>query len=429
MPIVEGWIGDDLDVAIVGAGAAGLSAAVQLRSARPDLRVLVIEAGPRIGGRAFTFMAPKLAVPVDLGCGWLHGARTNPWTHVAGDLGMGIDHTPAPWDGEGRELGLSPRDQAASDDAMERFFSRAEAWPEDRDDCALSELLEADCPWNELIGAIGTYINGAELRCASVRDYQRYDPGPGPDWRVIEGYGSLVQAFGARTPVALATAVTRIDHSDRHWITLQTSAGSLRTKAVVVTVSTDLIAGEAIRFVPALPGKGANASQLPLGLANKLFLAVDPPEDLPRDGHLMGSAQRTATGSYQIRPFGRPLIEAYFAGQLAQDLEREGAAAAFSLAEQELASHFGTRLRGRLRPLAMSAWRRNPLFGGSYSYARPGGADARAALAAPVDGRLFFAGEACSPKAFSTAHGAFESGRAAATAVLSSLQPTRPFPH
>jgi monoamine oxidase len=42
-------------------------------------------------------------------------------------------------------------------------------------------------------------------------------------------------------------------------------------------------------------------------------------------------------------------------------------------------------------------------------------------LAAPVDGRLFFAGEATSSNFFSTAHGARDSGERAAGEVLVAL--------
>ncbi len=59
---------------------------------------------------------------------------------------------------------------------------------------------------------------------------------------------------------------------------------------------------------------------------------------------------------------------------------------------------------------------------GSYAYARPGAAGQRAVLAAPVDGRLFFAGEATSPDAFTTARGAYEAGGRAADEVLSALE-------
>jgi len=72
--------------------------------------------------------------------------------------------------------------------------------------------------------------------------------------------------------------------------------------------------------------------------------------------------------------------------------------------------------------LVASFWRADPFARGSYSYAVPGHADDRASLARPVDDRLFFAGEACSPNFFSTAHGAYETGIAAGEAALKSLR-------
>lgn len=71
----------------------------------------------------------------------------------------------------------------------------------------------------------------------------------------------------------------------------------------------------------------------------------------------------------------------------------------------ELAGLLGSAIEGLLTPMVESAWRRDPFIGGAYSHARVGHAGARAQLAAPVRERLFFAGEACSPHAFSTVHG------------------------
>ncbi len=420
MPVIDGWIGT-IDVAVVGAGSAGVAAARRIQALRPDLSVLVLEAGRRIGGRACTIVPSALGVPVDVGCGWLHGARTNAWTQIAGELGLAVDRTPAPWDGGGRELGLPPEDRADCDAAMERFFTRAETWVDTEPDAPLSTLLEPGNRWNALIGAIGTYINGAELDRASIRDYQNYDPGPGPDWRLRDGYGGLIETYGVPVPVAFDAAVSRVEHGGATGVRLETSRGTLLARAVVVTVSTDVLAAEAVRFDPPLPGKVEAASNLPLGLADKMFLSLAEPENFPANSHLLGSAHRIGTAAYHIRPFGRPVIECYFAGQRAHDLEREGEAAALAFAADELAGHFGNDIRGRLGFGAISAWARDPLFRGSYSYAKPGFAAARAVLAAPVDGRVFFAGEACPPHRFSTAHGAYESGVAAADEVMAQL--------
>ena len=96
----------------------------------------------------------------------------------------------------------------------------------------------------------------------------------------------------------------------------------------------------------------------------------------------------------------------------------------FAFATGELTRLFGNGVRKQLALLAATAWQRDPWARGSYSYAMPGHADDRAVLAAPVDGRLFFSGEATSPNFFSTAHGAWLSGITAADAALKSLRAT-----
>ena len=422
MPIVEGWRGSAVDVAVIGAGAAGLGAARHI-AAREDLSVLVLEAGGRIGGRAHTVLAEDSGAPLDLGCGWLHGGRTNSWTALADRLGFTVDRRPAPWTGgDHRLVGLSPADRDSYQSTAAAFYGRVEAMAASGHDCAMGDLIDGGERWRGLLESISTYMSGAELDRVSCVDYERYEPGEGPDWRVEEGYGRLVAAYGAEAPVVLEAAVSRIDHAGRDEIRIETPQGVLAARAVIVTVSTDVLAAGAIRFTPALPEKLQAAADLPLGLANKLFLRTPVPEDLPAETYRLGSPFRTTTGAYHIRPFGRPLIEMFYGGQVARDLERAGDAAVAAFAIEELTGLFGAETARRLIPLRASAWAGEPHIRGSYSYARPGAADRRAVLAAPVDDRLFFAGEACSPHAFTTAHGAYDSGVAAAERVLSSLR-------
>ena len=70
----------EADVAIIGAGAAGIAAARRLH--QQGRRVLLIDAMNRVGGRAHTIMAHGM--PLDLGCGWLHSAERNPLASFAG---------------------------------------------------------------------------------------------------------------------------------------------------------------------------------------------------------------------------------------------------------------------------------------------------------------------------------------------------------
>ena len=83
-----------VDVAIIGAGAAGLGAANALKNS--GLSVLVLEARDRVGGRAHTIMASP-DVTFDLGCGWLHSADENSFVTIAEQLNFEINKALPPW--------------------------------------------------------------------------------------------------------------------------------------------------------------------------------------------------------------------------------------------------------------------------------------------------------------------------------------------
>jgi monoamine oxidase len=122
-----------------------------------------------------------------------------------------------------------------------------------------------------------------------------------------------------------------------------------------------------------------------------------------------------------MRSLGRPLIEGYFGGAFARSLEAEGDGAFARHAIDETAALLGNDMRKRLHPIVESAWGRDPFALGAYTYGHPGAEAARVALAQPVDNRLFFAGEACSAVDFSTAHGAYRTGVAAAEQAMAAL--------
>jgi monoamine oxidase len=130
---------------------------------------------------------------------------------------------------------------------------------------------------------------------------------------------------------------------------------------------------------------------------------------------------RTALGGYHLRPFGQPCIEGFFGGRFARELEDAGDGALAAQSIDEIAALLGNDFRRKLKPMSESRWAHDPFAQGSYSHALPGHAGKRAVLAAPIDGRLFFAGEATSPNFFSTAHGARDSGERAAREVLASV--------
>jgi monoamine oxidase len=410
----------EVDVAIIGAGAAGLGAARALQNS--GLSTLVLEARDRVGGRGHTIEAAPDII-FDLGCGWLHSADSNSFVGIAEQLNFEVDKTRPPWREQSLDAGFPLKERLDFIKALDAFYDRAELAAKDGRDGAAIACLEPGNRWNPMIDAISTYINGAELDRVSILDMDAYEDSE-INWRVRRGYGALMAAYGALCPLALNTQVSLIDHSGKR-VRIETSRGTLSAARVIVTVPTSLIADETIRFHPKLSAKVDAARGLPLGLADKVMLALDQPQDskgaLPKDGNLRGATMRTAMGAFHLRPFGQPCIEAFFGGRFAQQLEDAGDGALAAQAIDEIVALLGSDFRKRLKPLAESRWAHDPFARGSYSHALPGHAGKRAVLAAAVDGRLFFAGEATSPNFFSTAHGARDSGERAAGKVVASV--------
>jgi monoamine oxidase len=406
----------EFDVVVIGAGAAGLAAARRIATAPLSLHVL--EARNRAGGRGWT-LRDATGLPIELGCGWLHSADENEWCIIAATLGFALDRTRPQWRTQWKSLGFPPADHDDFRATLERFWDRLDAGGDAEKDVPGASFLEPGSRWNGLINAISTYMNGVELDGLSARDFWRYRD-TSINWRVVEGYGTLIAALAEGLDITFACPAEVIDHGGRR-IRIATPRGDIEARAVIVTVPTDVLAGGVPRFAPELPDKIAAAQALPLGIADKVYLRLTGGEDIPNDAHLYGAIDRVDTGSYHLRPLGRPLVEGYFGGEFARELEKEGQAGFASVAIDQLAALIGNDIRKRLELIAASSWVRDPWARGSYSRARPGHADARQVLAAAVDQRLFFAGEACSRDDFSTAHGAYRSGVVAAEQAISAL--------
>jgi monoamine oxidase len=404
----------DFETVVVGGGAAGIAAARRLHQAGVDC--LIVEARARLGGRAWTVAGPSGSA-LDLGCGWLHSADRNPWVAVAEEQGRAIDKTPPPWRRRSSSLGFTEDSRLEFLKAQEGFFSRVSERAQKEPDVPAAALMEAGCRWNNLINAVGTYISGAELDRVSARDFDNFED-TGVNWRVVEGYGATIAACGEKYPAAINCPVLRIDHHGKR-LKIETQQGGITADQAIVTIPSAVLAEADNLFSPALPDKTQAAQGLPLGLADKLFLSLENAEEFEKDSRLFGATDRTATATYHLRPFGRPQIEVFFGGTLAAELEQAGERAFFDFSVSELTGLLGSAFSLRVKPIHIHRWAADPFARGSYSYARPGMADCRAKLAASVNNRLFFAGEACSPGDFSTAHGGWITGVAAAEQVLS----------
>jgi len=418
-----------VDVVVIGAGAAGIAAARRLL--RPGLSILVLEARDRIGGRAWTVRAEGEGL--DMGCGWLHSADDNVLAGRVEAEGLTLDQTPPPWRTQAFDHEMTRADQAEFGEAFAAFDQRvSEAAALVRagveKDRPASDFFDPDCRWNPRMDAISGALNGARFAEVSSLDYDAYGD-TGVNWRVREGYGRLIARLGEAVSsiTVMDCAVSRIDRSGPV-LRLETNRGELTARVVILTVPNSLIAGEAIRIDPPVPALLEATASVPLGLASKVHMTVRGAGDFQPDTQLWTRTDTAETGGYHLRPFGRPMIEAYFGADLAWGLEAQGPAALFDFAVSELVAALGSDMRRRLEAVAVSGWGVDHWSRGAYSHALPGHAADRAKLRTSVEDRIFLAGEATAPVYYGTAHGAWMEGERAADATLTALglDPRRP---
>jgi monoamine oxidase len=406
----------DVDVVVIGAGAAGLTAAREVASS--GLAVRVLEARGRVGGRAWTDRE-TFGVPIDRGCAWLHSADRNPWVPYARARGFTVLERPPDWGQRvGRER-LTEAQQATRDAAWDRAADVIAAAARAGRDVPVSTVLPADLAYRPLFDAVMSWWFGVDTADASTADFATSEDTE-INWAVVEGLGAVVASAAEELDVVLDCPVTAVDWSGER-VRVTTPQGALECRAVVVTVPTTLLARGEPCFAPTLPEEYAEAFDgLTLGVANKVFLELAPGA-MPLEGtaNLIASDRTARTMSFSVRPAGQEIVLAFFGGDYARELERAGALV--EAARDELVRLFGADLGRRIRRATATAWSTDPWARGSYSAARPGFARCRTVLARPVAGRVFFAGEACVTDIFGAIHGAWASAVRAARLVTESL--------
>ena len=382
--------------------------------------MLVLEARDRVGGRVHTI--EPAGFPLDRGAEWLHSADRNPLSPIAQEPRL-LDPSPAAgMDDAGCAAAARPsRPRRIGSLPARRKPGRAGRRRREPIDRSLASVLVPGGRWNQLLDATSTWGNGAELDRVSVKDYVRYEDS-GVNWRLREGYGRLFERLAEGLSRWRSRPRCRASTIAGARSGIETARGTVTAKRVIVTVPTSILAAEAIRFDPPLPGQAAAAAGLPLGVDDKLFISLSGPlPGIEPDIYLVGSTNSRETMSYQVRP-ARP------AGDLLlfRRALRGGARAGRGGGDVLLCRRRARAAAGQRHPPPHRAARLDRLAAGSVGArllllcaARP----CRGPRAArrPVDNRLFFAGEACSPNFFSTAHGAYMTGLAAAEAALASL--------
>ncbi|MDB5641988.1 MAG: hypothetical protein JWN07_1305 [Hyphomicrobiales bacterium] len=406
----------DFDVVIVGAGAAGIAAGRAL--ARSGKSFVILEARDRVGGRVFT--DASLGERFDAGAIYIHWAEKNPWRPLAEQLGVEIlDSDRLPGSFRLFQDGVTIQRASRSGYAVvsERFDPDLAPVP----DIAMTARVAAD--GDEALRAVSNLARmalGEEAERVSSLDYARL--WSGDDFVAPEGYGSLVTRAAQGLPVRLSTQVRAIDWSQQGVI-IDTDKGALRAGAVIVTVPVGVLRAERIRFTPRLPDDTLRGLDgLAMGALTKIALRFNGERfGIPSGTDLWDIAGPRETFDFECWPFDRNLVVAMFGGDHARDIVRMGEAAAVELALARFSRLVGDGARAAFLGGRLAGWSEDPFALGSYSHALPGHADARAMLAAPVGGRVFFAGEATGGESFGgamTAGGAYLAGEAAALRII-----------
>ena len=402
------------DVVVIGAGAAGLAATRNLLEA--GFSVIALEAEQRIGGRAYT-ESETFGFPYDRGCHWLHHASSNPW--IAYAMGNGFEV----YADRGTEFILE-NGQPSQGDRLLEYYAALErilgaVWSKSRQkpDSAVSTYFDNSDPWSATVESkiindwYGLELSEISTECFLLDDEEN-------DWLCSQGFGSLVEHYGRGLPVRTGVHVKGIDWRG-DTVRVETNEGTLRTKAVVSTVSTGVLASGEIRFVPPLPiEKLESFHAFPMGSYNHIALRYsDDVFELGPDAYVIPVAASKRDAGLASNVSGKNLVMIYVGGDLGRELERQGVNAAIDFGIGYLDSLLGSNTRKRFLTGTFTRWGQNPWTRGSYAAAAPGGLALRDDLRRPVGSRLFFAGDACHPEGSSSAGRAFETGVEAATAV------------
>lgn len=406
----------DVDVVVIGAGAAGIAAAHSLRAAGRS--VVVLEARNRIGGRAFTDTA--LGIPYDAGAMYIHWAERNPWVQIASELGVATSGES--WGGGFRVFAggtpMSEEDRLKRRGAFGQIDRRLETVDISKRDLSIAELLGDLGPELAPVAASGLLLSiGEESDRISARDYQRL--WAGDDLLVPSGYGALVARHGQGLDIRLGQPVSAIDWSGAE-VGVTTPAGTLRARACIVTVPVGVLKAGAIRFTPELPAATRDAlSGIEMGALTKIAFKTAPGArfGLSPGTTFLEAASPRAMINFELFPDNQDIIIGYCGGDHARQLSKAGLDEARAYGVDLLAKMIGGDLRQAVTGCSFPAWWTDPFSLGSYSVCLPGRETARDALAEPIGGRIWLAGEATAGGGAMTVGGATLAGRAAAAAV------------
>lgn len=435
------------EVVVIGAGVAGLACAQALCDA--GLRVTILEARDRVGGRIWTVHPSLTDAPVELGAEFIHGLPQEVWQIVKrADLET-HELTGNRWRLEQGRLAPASGDW----DQVDSIFRRID---ESAPDQSFQEFLVHTCgdlpqhTRTEATAYVESFhaCDASRISAHALARWHRSDQEiqGHRGFRFPKGYEGLVAALTAVTKpdpltVRLNTVVTEIAWNPGMVEVTTQSPGqpqpaNIRADAAVITLPLGVLQAPsgtpgAVRFRPDLTEKGDALKQLKMGAAIRLVLCfrhcfwTDPklvPTPMP-DMSFLSSPEELFPAWWSSVSAGSAMLTGWSGGVRAEQLSGHGDAAITERGLEALHHIFGVpleTLRELLQESFVHDWQSDPYCRGAYSYPLANNMDAARRLAAPLGNTLFFAGEATDSNGHNgTVHGAIASGQRAAAELLS----------
>ncbi len=405
----------EADIVVIGAGAAGIAAARRIMAA--NRKVIVVEATSQIGGRCQTDIS-TFDVPFDRGARWMHNPETNPMIKLARSAGLEITTAPS-----GQKIRIGRRNARAGE--TEEFLAalvranRAIEEASRRFDVSCASVLPKDLGnWAGTAEfVLGANFAGKDLKDVSVGDKIRaQDRNTAIACR--QGLGTLIAKLAEQVPLSLSTPANKISWSNRD-VSVETPAGKIAARAVIITVSSNVLAAGNIKFSPDIPKRTLDAvTKLSLGSYDRIALQMPGnPLGLARDDIVIEQNNSTRTALLYANIGASSLCSIDVAGSFGRDLSAQGEKAMVAFAVEWLGKLYGSEVAAAVKKSSATRWNAAPFALGAMSSAGPGGQASRKALTEPV-GCMYLAGEATHETLWGTIDGAWESGERAAEAAL-----------
>jgi monoamine oxidase len=435
------------DTIVVGAGAAGLAAARQLQDQQQ--KVLILEARDRIGGRVQTDY-DFADHPIELGAEFVHGevltrellrqygmrafpvlADDRGYLHTQDGLKRRSDYDDGNF-AETMALGLMQSNDS-------HIWDWVEAWvAQGQPDTDLAAMLKANGitlppELHRLVdhtysADYGVYLH--ELGVYGLAE-STYEGDGCEEYRIQAGYSWLLKNFAAGLNIRLSSPVQQIDWQGPTVLITTGDGTTFVADRVVITLPLALLKKQAVQFSPALPQWKQTAID-GIGMSHiiKLILKFDAPfwpADWEHCHTTLDSQLWWRPGWGQVNE--APVLTAFVGSEGADRIRALGEQGAAELGLAHLAQIFALPLsavKARFVAAKLVDWQADPYAQMGYSHTPPHTVGLRDRLALPIDDRLFFAGEATHAVRPATVHGALESGRRSAEAILNLPQPSLP---